>query len=73
MEALEALEAANEDISRELESKLFQDLELYEVAGGFVDVIGPGVEVIIDDGTRISNIGKTLTTFWFMTWICCSS
>ncbi|MGI6734442.1 MAG: DUF881 domain-containing protein [Anaerovoracaceae bacterium] len=52
LEALEALEAANEDISRELESKLFQDLELYEVAGGFVDVIGPGVEVIIDDGTR---------------------
>ena len=52
LEELQALEAANEDISRELEAKLFQDLEFYSLAGGFVDATGPGVEVIIDDGTR---------------------
>ncbi len=52
LEELEALEAANEDISRELESKLFQDLEFYSLAGGFIDATGPGVEVVIDDGTR---------------------
>lgn len=44
--------AANEDISRELEKQLFSDLELYGLASGTISAQGPGVEVLIDDGTR---------------------
>jgi len=58
LEALEALKAANEDISREVEARLLQDLDFYSLAGGFVDAIGPGVEVVIDDGTRDLEFGE---------------
>ncbi len=49
---LEALEASNEDVGREVEARLFQDLRFYGLAGGYVDAEGPGVEIIINDSTR---------------------
>ena len=52
LQELQALKAADEDVGREVEAKLFQDLQLYSLSGGFVDAQGPGVEVLIDDGTR---------------------
>ncbi len=52
LDELEALKRANEDIAQEVEAKLFTDLSLYKLSGGFSDVTGPGVEIIIDDGTR---------------------
>jgi uncharacterized protein YlxW (UPF0749 family) len=52
LQEYEALEAANEDISLELEEKLFYDLSFYRLSGGFVSAQGPGVEILIDDGTR---------------------
>lgn len=58
LEELKTLEAENEDISQELEAKLFQDLEFYKLAAGFVDAVGPGVEVIVDDGTRDIEFGE---------------
>lgn len=48
----EALQAANKDISRKLEEQLMQDLALYQMASGSVAAEGPGVEILIDDGTR---------------------
>lgn len=44
--------AANEDITQELERKLFSELETFGMASGAVSTQGPGVEVLIDDGTR---------------------
>lgn len=58
LEELLALKAANEDISREVEEKLFHDLKFYGLAGGFADAEGPGVEVVIDDGTRDLEYGE---------------
>ncbi|GAB1475186.1 hypothetical protein MASR2M70_00180 [Bacillota bacterium] len=52
VEQLLAMKAADEDPAAEVEAKLFQELGFYGIAGGFADVVGPGVEVIIDDGTR---------------------
>lgn len=49
---LEAKSAANSDLAEEIETKLFQELGLYSLAGGYIDVEGPGIEVIIDDATR---------------------
>lgn len=52
LEELEALKVANEDVGKEVEAKLFQDLAFYNTVGGFTDVMGPGVEIIIDDSTK---------------------
>lgn len=47
-----AMRETDEGLAAEVEAKLFQELEFYSLAGGFMDVEGPGIEVIIDDGTR---------------------
>lgn len=59
-ERLEALLSADEDrdVTEEIEAKLFSDLDFYELAGGFVDVEGPGIEIIIDDGVRDLELGE---------------
>ena len=53
-----ALQEEKEDISKELEKQLFADIALYSFASGFVAAEGPGVEVLIDDGTRDLEYGE---------------
>lgn len=48
----EALAEANEDLVRELEEQMFDDIAFYQLASGSVDARGPGVVVTIDDGDR---------------------
>lgn len=44
--------ASNQDVAKEVEAKLFQELSFYSLSGGFVDVEGPGIEILLDDATR---------------------
>lgn len=48
----EALAASEEELKDRLEAQLVQDLDLFRMASGSVDLVGPGIEIIIDDGTR---------------------
>lgn len=48
----EAMRLANQDLSKQLEKQIMSDLSLYELASGAVAAEGPGIEVLIDDGTR---------------------
>lgn len=43
---------SNQDLAQEIEAKLFQELKFYRLSGGFVDVEGSGVEILIDDASR---------------------
>lgn len=52
------LELQNDDISEELEHQLFSDIAFYRLASGSVAAEGPGVEILIDDGTRDLDLGE---------------
>ncbi|NLY71476.1 MAG: DUF881 domain-containing protein [Clostridiales bacterium] len=52
------LQEEKEDLSKELEKQLFADIALYSFASGFVAAEGPGVEILIDDGTRDLEFGE---------------
>lgn len=48
----EAKAGDNEALLRHLEGELKRDITLYRLESGAVPAIGPGVEIIIDDGQR---------------------
>lgn len=47
------LQASDEELKSKLAEKLYADLALFRLASGSVDAIGAGVEIVIDDGTRV--------------------
>lgn len=46
-------QASDEELKTKLAEQLYADLALFRLASGSVDAIGAGVEIIIDDGTRV--------------------
>lgn len=48
----EAAESSTWQAREVIREQLVKDVELFKIAGGMEKVVGPGVEVVIDDGTR---------------------
>lgn len=63
IEALEtqikAYQTANENERVNFENVLSDELENAELISGLTDVIGPGVVIIVDDGTRELNVNES--------------
>jgi uncharacterized protein YlxW (UPF0749 family) len=52
LEELIRLREEDEGLAEEIEAKLFNELSIYSMASGYIDIEGPGIDIIIDDGTR---------------------
>ncbi|PKM85095.1 MAG: hypothetical protein CVU86_03650 [Firmicutes bacterium HGW-Firmicutes-11] len=47
------LQLSGQDLKNTLTEQLYADIALFRLASGSVDMVGAGVEIVIDDGTRV--------------------